>query len=329
MTDPNDDDGAWFLERDVLDAPPVLEYRPVPGFPRHRVGSDRSVWYDHRRPGLPPPWNGPLWRPLKPARISGRPGFVRLRHGGREHVRSVALLVRAAFSPDPALWLDRIGPRPQQVRAATAPPSAPGSGPDGLPPATPASIPAAGIPAEVPSPSVLYRPIPGFPGYRLGIDGSVWSCLSQGGRGGVSWPPAWRRLEPVRAKGKGPRICLYRDGRAYAHTIGTLHTRVFPPEEFAPDLPAGAPTHGLPGSLHGRAVLDEEKVAEARRLRSEGWGLGELCDRYGVGRVTLHYALVGKTWAHVPMVAGPPGPCPLPPCPAEEGETDGDSTRTA
>ena len=32
---------------------------------------------------------------------------------------------------------------------------------------------------------VVYKDIPGFPGYRAGDDGSIWSCLNWGGSGSV------------------------------------------------------------------------------------------------------------------------------------------------
>ncbi len=54
------------------------------------------------------------------------------------------------------------------------------------------------------------------------------------------------------------------------------------------------------GSEHGRAVLDEARVIELRRLRSEGWSTGRLAGRYGVARNTVCYAISGRTWRHVP-----------------------------
>ena len=54
------------------------------------------------------------------------------------------------------------------------------------------------------------------------------------------------------------------------------------------------------GSAHGRAKLDEPAVIEARRLKAEGWTYPALAERYGVGRVTLFYAISGRTWQHLP-----------------------------
>jgi hypothetical protein len=53
------------------------------------------------------------------------------------------------------------------------------------------------------------------------------------------------------------------------------------------------------GTLHGRARLTEEIVAEARRLNKSGIGSDRLSVRYGVARPTMWDAISGKTWAHV------------------------------
>jgi hypothetical protein len=69
-----------------------------------------------------------------------------------------------------------------------------------------------------------------------------------------------------------------------------------PPPDPADRL-AAEPT--VRGSQHGRAILDEAKVIEMRRLRSEGWSTGRLAVRYGVSRNTACYAISGRTWRHV------------------------------
>jgi hypothetical protein len=47
-------------------------------------------------------------------------------------------------------------------------------------------------------PTIEYRPIPGFPGYRVGNDGSVWSCHNNRHGPGHTW----RRLS-THPKGRG------------------------------------------------------------------------------------------------------------------------------
>ncbi len=49
------------------------------------------------------------------------------------------------------------------------------------------------------SESIEYRPVVGFPGYRVGNDGSVWSCRGRGGSFAVA---PWRRLKQRPASSK-------------------------------------------------------------------------------------------------------------------------------
>src|SRR4051794_27362649 len=74
------------------------------------------------------------------------------------------------------------------------------------------------------SAQVEYRLIPGFPGYRAGDDGSVWSCLSRNGIG----PPkeVWRRLFPGDCRGYH-LYGLQKNGRRYNYLAGPLVLRTF------------------------------------------------------------------------------------------------------
>ena len=53
------------------------------------------------------------------------------------------------------------------------------------------------------------------------------------------------------------------------------------------------------GERHGRAVLTEEDVRQARTLAGTGLSSAEVASRYGVSVTTMRYALMGKTWRHV------------------------------
>lgn len=58
------------------------------------------------------------------------------------------------------------------------------------------------------SPAIAYRDIPEFPGYRVGDDGSVWSCRSRNGLGDFG---PWREKR-VKPDSKGYiRVGLMRD----------------------------------------------------------------------------------------------------------------------
>jgi hypothetical protein len=211
----NDDLAAGELEppddRDMPRCwwPSPLEYRPVPGWPRYRVGADRSVWAIR----------GGHWRRLKTRRFRQGHPAVLLRHGGRECSRSVELLFRAAWSPWPDRWLDRIGP------------------------------------------DVVPRPIPLPPVVAAS----------------VSVPPAIAAAGLVEVADAAPVAACDDDVDDHEQRRYAL------------------------GSRHGRARLTEHRVREARRLRAKGWTYPELCRRYGVARLTLYYAITGRTWSHVPM----------------------------
>jgi hypothetical protein len=58
--------------------------------------------------------------------------------------------------------------------------------------------------------AVLYRDVPGFPGYRAGSDGTIWGSRSAGrGYGGTR---EWRALKPYLVRpGPAPTVSLYRD----------------------------------------------------------------------------------------------------------------------
>ena len=57
-----------------------------------------------------------------------------------------------------------------------------------------------------------------------------------------------------------------------------------------------------------RAVLTAEQVVEARRRFLEGESIWNLAIEYGINRTTLHGAIHGKTYRHIPMPEFPKPP---------------------
>ena len=53
------------------------------------------------------------------------------------------------------------------------------------------------------------------------------------------------------------------------------------------------------GEDHHGAKLTDEKVAEIRRLRTDGWKFRELAERFGVSGSTLSRICAGTRWQHV------------------------------
>lgn len=66
---------------------------------------------------------------------------------------------------------------------------------------------------------VEYRPVPGFPGYRVGDDGSVWSCWKRRGVPGFRGTKCfqsgtWKRLHAWAERTGHLRVRLYGEGKA-------------------------------------------------------------------------------------------------------------------
>ena len=187
---------------------------------------------------------------------------------------------------------------------------------------------------------VQIRDIIGFPAYAVTSDGDVLSWWRANRRTGGSIIDRTRAPRVLRGK-RGGRRGAY---RTVVLSTGTeqvdryIHRLVL--EAFVGPCPDGQegrhldgdPTnnalsnlaygtwadnhddkerHGrVPrGVTHGKAVLTEEIVLEARRLwRAESVPLRELMERFGVSRGALHDALTGQTWTHLDAIEAPHRP---------------------
>jgi len=79
---------------------------------------------------------------------------------------------------------------------------------------------------------VVFKPITDFPGYKIGDDGTAWSCLKIGHRGGIG--SIWRKLTPLRDRKGYLMIAPRRNGKN--HTI-KIHRVVL--QEFVGPCPKG------------------------------------------------------------------------------------------
>jgi hypothetical protein len=177
------------------------------------------------------------------------------------------------------------------------------------------------------NPSVAYRDVPGFPGYKVGSDGSVWSCWI---RRLARLGDRWRRLKPSRCGKYGHlQIVLTYQGEKHTRTLGSLVLRAFvgpPPEGMEcchyPDRdPANCRLDNLmwgtrqdnvrhsikDGTLYVATLRGAKNVnaklteADVRAIRAaRGWGcVTRLVERYGVSRATIISIRMGRTWKHV------------------------------
>ena len=161
--------------------------------------------------------------------------------------------------------------------------------------------------------SVEYRPVPGFPGYRVGNDGSVWSCWA--GR-------RWHQLRPRTRKGGWLQVQLRRTSH-YVHRLILA--------AFVGPCPEGMQCRHLNGvagdnrlqnlrwgtyaenhcdkKRHGtlprgircyQAVLTEDDVqAIRRRYASEGVSFAFLARQYGTGTTTIAAIISRRSWRHI------------------------------
>jgi hypothetical protein len=162
---------------------------------------------------------------------------------------------------------------------------------------------------------IAYIDAPDWPGYKVGSDRSVWSNWSLDGAA----PGGWVNIRPVTRNSRLPEVPLLRapGPRRFWVEFNALVDRVYPPRPAVPD---DVPFVPLPEvDPRGRAKLDEDKVVELRRLKAEGWTYPQLARHFGIARSTVHYALNGCTWRHVPRADQPPKPTPprkeVPPSP--------------
>ncbi len=92
---------------------------------------------------------------------------------------------------------------------------------------------------------VEYRDIPGFPGYRIGSDGSVWSIRTRRGE----WAKTWRRLKLSSRRGSSYVTACFRSGlrgHGLKSNVRYVHRLVL--EAFRGPCPDGMEARHLNGA---------------------------------------------------------------------------------
>jgi hypothetical protein len=175
-------------------------------------------------------------------------------------------------------------------------------------------------------PAVTYRDVSGFPGYRVGDDGSVWSCRKPGyGYGRIG---EWKRLKADPDKAGRPVVSLRRGGKTFRmlvcwivamafigpRPVGLLvcHDNGNPGDNRPKNLKYGTykdneddkARHGrkLLGDRHPVAKLTPEKVGRIKAaLASEpSRGLiAKLAREHGVDGAIIARIRDGKAWTWV------------------------------
>jgi hypothetical protein len=173
--------------------------------------------------------------------------------------------------------------------------------------------------------AVEYKPIGGFPGYRVGNDGSVWTCWSVGSSA-PRLTDSWKRMK-LRIADKGrPQVGLTRDGRQTKHHVCCLVLTAFvgprPPGMQACHFPDRNPennnlnnlrwdtpkanqadriVHGtdIRGEAQGLSKLTEATVRLLRADVAAGMSQRKAARKYRVGQSTDYQVVNQLTWRHV------------------------------
>lgn len=179
--------------------------------------------------------------------------------------------------------------------------------------------------------TVEYREIPSLPGFRVGSDGSIWSCWKLEGQGNrLGWKAvmshtAWRKLKPtpnrfgylrvrfsIQNKSRQPYIHLLvleafagprPLGMVACHNDGDRTNNV--PSNLRWDTHEANQqdkrTHGTLacGSKVGTSRLTEAQVREIIEQLQNRVGFRELGRRYKVGHFSISAIAHGKTWKHI------------------------------
>lgn len=182
--------------------------------------------------------------------------------------------------------------------------------------------------------TTTYRDIPGYPGYRAGTDGSIWSNRKSGPAGGSR---KWRKLKPYPASPRAGHLVVTMRPmmkKELVHRLVLLtfsgpcplgmECRHFPdrdptnnhwPENIRwgtkEENQADRAVHGTSnrGEQCGASILTSEQVTEIRAVprRGNGWQKA-LAEKYGVSQMAVSDILRGKTWKHLTSPAAEPSP---------------------
>lgn len=167
---------------------------------------------------------------------------------------------------------------------------------------------------------VEYRDIPGFPGYRAGSDGSIWSCHALGPGG--SMKGAWRKKSAsvshsgylyvhMRLNGRGTNKYVHRlvlesfvgpcpEGMEACHNDGDKTDNCLVNLRWDTKKSNGMDkvSHGTSatGSRNGQAKLTEAQVLEIRRLLDDGISRRKVEELFGVGEGTVARIARRQSW---------------------------------
>lgn len=168
-----------------------------------------------------------------------------------------------------------------------------------------------------------YRPVEGFPGYRVGLDATVWSRRKRGP--GNKLLAEWHRLAISLDSNGYPCVCLYRHGLPSTRLIHRLML-----EAFVGPCPSGMEAchfndvkadnrienlrwgtrrenaadcarngNARIGSRNPRSVLRKEDIQIIRNRLIRGDTQRSVAADFGVSQHAIFMVKIGRTWSHV------------------------------
>lgn len=181
--------------------------------------------------------------------------------------------------------------------------------------------------------TVEYRDIQGFPGYKVGSDGSVLTSLKvihiKGGRRGETVTASsgvWRPISHWTDRKGYCNVSLRNGGRKHNKLVHRLVLEAFigpcpsgmecrhfpdrsPSNNSVDNLLWGTQSensadkmlHGtdLRGERHPSSRLKDEHIREIFFLRAAGWTQKRLAEKLGVSRSMIGRILCRKAWSHI------------------------------
>ena len=173
---------------------------------------------------------------------------------------------------------------------------------------------------------VEYREVPGFPGYRVGNDGTLWSKRRSGKRPETWVSETWRLIHGVQVSSGHLQITLFDHGRRHAVFVHRLIL-----ESFVGPCPEGMECRHLNGNpkdnrlaniawgtrkenhadrvrlaeRNGPTVLTKEIVLAARARVKSGECVTTIAVEYGLNHSNLCKAVKGRTWFYLPGAVSP------------------------
>lgn len=177
--------------------------------------------------------------------------------------------------------------------------------------------------------TVEYRDVPGFPGYRIGDDGSVWSCLKRGTRvgRGCRFSDTWRRLIPrPHARTGHMQVSLQKHPYSVHRLVLLAFVGPCPEGMEACHFPDRDPSnnrlinlrwdtrganrtdsaiHGTiqRGERHHKAVTTDAQVIAIREEFAAGGRQSDIAKRHGLSRPVICDIVNGKSWRHSYAIA--------------------------